>query len=505
MMAVGFSVGFIMSKNMVRSEAQPVPPPTQPPLKSVPPIQFTITPVPGSKPELRIRLELTGLVPNSLVQLQMPTWCPGDYRLQNFAQYVHDVQFSAVKAARHIDSNTWEVETGTATSLTCTYRVAPSPAGFFTENVCINHDWAFISGTAAFLTVSGHRNDPITLHIHPPDGWDIATPLDPGKEANTFTAPDYDTFVDSPLLLGQMRRHAFTVDGVPHEVIAFRHAELLDAQVFTERLKPLLAAEIHLFGKVPPYKRYLFFVDVGGGGGGLEHANSCRLGYRAGMNISSLVKLSAHEIFHLWNIKRIRPESLTPIDYITPPKTNNLWFAEGVTEYYAQRSLLKAGLISPQSYLQDVAREIARFRNTDGSRFTADESSQYVWEANNSRGWGGMSFYNRGYLIGLCLDLKIRATTQGEKSLDDVMRLLNSPGKYESGVSENGIRDAVNQVVGQNFTPFYHRLCRTTEAPPFLECLSSAGFTLESSGSITLLPHPSLEQRMLRCDWLSLP
>ena len=462
------------------------------------------------EPDARTHIQMTvsGLRGVSSLQVQMPAWSPGEYRIQNFARHIEAMQTAGGGTVRRVDANTWEVRTEGQESVTLSYALPNMPPGLFTENMRIADTWAFVHGPAAFLYVVGHSEAPITLTVQPPLGWQVASPLEPAEgEANVFFAPDYDTLADAPLVAGQLEQRDFTVAGVRHSIVCFHQPAGFDLDAFAVLLKPIIEAQLAIFGGEPPYERYVFFCDVGGRGGGLEHGNSCRLFAAPGTPPRALAQLAAHEFFHLWNVKRFRPAVLAPFDYQRPAKTRNLWFCEGVTEYYAKRSLLRAGLFTPQEYLRSLVGAMLRMqRNPSRLHITADESSRRVWEAGGSSGYGGLNFYTKGELIGLCLDLKIRHVTRNRKSLDDLMRsLLAQYGAPQSGYPEDGLRDALRVVTGKNLNAFYDRLCRSTEELPFAECLGYAGLSLHSATEIRLDREPSEMQAVIRQAWLGLP
>jgi predicted metalloprotease with PDZ domain len=200
---------------------------------------------------------------------------------------------------------------------------------------------------------------------------------------------------------------------------------------------------------------------------------------------------------------------LGPFDYVDPPRTRNLWFSEGVTSYYGDLSVRRAGLATDADYLSGLAAKIRWLQATPGrKRVTADESSLRVWEANNSNGYGGLSYYLKGELIGLCLDLKLRGLTNNRSSLDGVMRdMMARFGLPKPGFPEDGIRDAVIRAGGAEMGPFYDLLCRSTEELPFAECLSYAGLLLETTGrnQFVISPAPdALPQAVaVRRSWLT--
>ena len=189
----------------------------------------------------------------------------------------------------------------------------------------------------------------------------------------------------------------------------------------------------------------------------------------------------AHEYFHLWNVKRIRPFVLGPFNYVDPPHTANLWWSEGVTSYYGDLLSLRAGLNTRDEYLKHAGDTIAQLQNDAARlRVSADESSLRVWEANNSQGYGGLSYYTKGELIGLCLDLKIRQTTAGRYSLDDVMRAMFTLVRRGDGpgFEEDDIKKTINRVTGADLSDFYDRCARSVEELPLEDCLGYAGMTM---------------------------
>src|SRR5579872_1462534 len=395
-------------------------------------ILYRVTPVPPtatSEAVTRVEVSISHVQGDTTIRLQMPVWSPGDYHVMDHAKYVRSVRARS-SAGRdldvtHPDANTWQVQTERADAIRVSYDLPNEPAGFFSQNVKVTEKYAFYNGPATYVYVVGHKADPVHLRVVLPPGWQRAiTPLDPDPSADAekgqpgFVAPDYDTLADSPVVAGDYETRAFTYAGHPHTLVFFNAYTGLDFDGFVAPIKKIVAEENRLMGG-PPYKQYVFFIDVNGPGGGLEHLNSHRIAWRQGYPPRFVTGLVAHEFFHLWNVKRIRPVVLGPFDYIDPPRTRNLWFAEGVTEYYAGLSALRAGLRSEEDYLDGLARSIGALQSTPARRrVTAEESSLRVWEANNSSGYGGLDYYLKGELIGLCLDLKIRGTTSGRASLD---------------------------------------------------------------------------------------
>ena len=502
-------------------------------------IAYQVTPDVRVTPHL-LHVAITFRVPlmngkRSDVSLQMPVWSPGDYHIQNFGKYVQNVRaldphVNLIRAedqkfvpVTHPDANTWLIHTSDAAIQTGTVAIAydlpETPPGFFSENVELRDKVAFVNGASALMYVVDHKDAPTTLTAELPSGWRAEMPLPSdrkpdapdGDKANGspghyfFTAPDYDTLADSPLIMADkdaLRTSEFTLGGkvkTTYRPVYFGNLERLgDVGANNKALERIARAETKIMGGAPN-SLYEFVFEVNGRGGGLEHLNACRLPYYTGMNMEQAAPFIAHEFFHQWNVKRIRPRVLGPFDYVHPPHTRNLWFAEGVTDYYAWVATRRAGLATADRFLAHWRQAIARMqRNPARLKITADDASLTVWDSGNSQGNGGLSYYDKGALIGLCLDLKIRHVTHNKRSLDDVMRdLLAQCAPPHVGYEEDGLRDAVNKAAGQDLTDFYNLLARSTHEMPFAECLSYAGLDANAAP----LPDATPEQIALRDAW----
>ena len=474
-------------------------------------VRYVVRPVP-TETRVLVDMHISGLAGMKTVRLQMPRWSPGDYSIQEHGKFVQELPKSDRTGNgiwKRVDSSTWEAPA--SPSLSFRYTISNTPPGNFSENLKVTDRFAFYNGAAVYLYVVDHKNAPSTVSFDLPEGWKHVTPLEaspPREGMPAYSAPDYDVLADSPVVLGDVVTREFTSFGRPHIFAFFNRHQGMDYDSFAGPVRKVVEEQNRMMGG-PPYRRYVFFVDVGGRGGGLEHLNSTRIGWNARSPARNIVGLAAHEFFHLWNVKRIRPISLGPFDYIDPPKTRNLWFVEGVTSYYGELTVLRAGLSDLQPYLNSIARSIGALQaNPARRRVTADEASLRVWETRFSEGFGGLSYYHKGELIGLCLDLKLRGVTGSRASLDDVMRdMLARYALPKPGYPEDGIRDAVIRAGGAEMGPFYDLLARSTEEMPFEECLAYAGLQYHRSptGSATILPNPAAtpEQIALRASWLN--
>ena len=479
--------------------------------ETLPPIVYTLRPV-LEDGHLGVTLDFAPPPGAETVSVQLPVWSPGDYHRQDFARYVQNLKVYAdhneqeVKV-EHPDADTWTIPSAGIGHLTVVYSLPKMPPGFFSENVALGAKQGFVNGPAALMYVVGHKDWATQLDLKLPTDWIAVAPLktatlSPGLTA-AFSAPDYDTLADSPLVFGAKEAiitRDFVFNGVKHTVVFFDHAEQVkNCDAYVPMLQSIVQAETRIMGGATPYPQYAFFCDVNGRGGGLEHLNACRVALWQGASPNQMAPFFAHEFFHCWNIKRIRPLVLGPFDYVHPPVTRNLWFAEGVTEYYSRVATCRAGLVSEQSFLTHYDRAIRRHQaNPARLKISADDASLHVWESGDSQGFKGLSYYDKGELIGLCLDLTIRNVTGNRKSLDDVMRLLlqrHNPPK--PGYGEDEIRATVNEVAGRDLTALYNRLARSTEEMPFAECLGYAGLSLD----LAPLPIATPEQVALRKSW----
>jgi predicted metalloprotease with PDZ domain len=485
-------------------------------------IVYTVRPeLQNAAPDLHIEMRFHVPDGSDHIDLQMPVWSPGDYHIQNHARYVQQFRAKAEDlGSRRLnvtrpDPQTWRIDTEGGANIIVDYILPETDPGIFSENIHFQPHYTFVAGPAAYLYVVGCKQDPAQVTVYPPAGWQAEMPLpevklpdaeaarpDATQSAITYAASDYDTLADSPLVMGDAQGltiRKFTVDNVVHKAVFFGQIDALKGiDDYTPVLQKIAQAENDIMGG-PPYSRYDFLFAVGESATGLEHLNSARIGLWPNATPHEVGSLVAHEFFHLWNVKRIRPQVLGPFDYIDPPRTRNLWFAEGVTEYYANIALRRAGLSSKAEFLNHWRRAISTLQSNPARlRVTADQASQRVWEAGDSEGFGGLSYYVKGELIGLCLDLKIRKVTANRKSLDDVMRaLLKKCNPPNPGYGEDELRATVNEAAGQDLTDFYNLLARSTEEMPFAECLGYAGLDAEAHP----LPNATPEMLALRASW----
>ncbi|NLI01371.1 MAG: M61 family metallopeptidase [Chthonomonadales bacterium] len=479
-------------------------------------IRYTLEPIPATADRegltrVRISVPVSGEAPTAL-RLRMPVWTPGEYRVQNHARYVRRVRTAeGSDAIQRPDPHTWVIPAYPSAPCTVEYELVNAPPGVFTENVDVRSRRAFYNGAATFMYVDGRKDEPAVLSITVPRGWTgpITTlrAAASSTEPPAFAAADYDELADAPILVGEANVGSFDLGGKSHTVAMFGQTRGTTPAPYVATLQSVARAA-QAYMESLPYPSYTLFLDMGGRGGGLEHANGARIAWQPWMDSRQLGRFLAHEYFHLWNVKRIRPEALGPFDYQKPPRTRNLWFCEGVTEYVAGLLALRARILDERTYLNDLARSITTLANTPArKRITAEEASLRIWEDGRSTGYGGLSVYLKGEMIGLCLDLELLRITDGRFGMRELMRdLMERHAPPRPGYPEDGLRQAVVRAGGPSMGPYYDRLCRTTDELPIAEALRAAGLRLTGDGygdyGISAEPEAAPSTRRVRESWL---
>ena len=446
-----------------------------------------------------------GKVAEPALNFVMPAWAPGRYAIYDFAKNVQE--FSAVGREGQalpwtkLDKQTWRVEARDAGgNVRVRYRVYGNDLSGSFSQFDLSH--ANINGASVFMYVDEHKPDPLTLTVEPPANWKLISGFAESVEQRTFPVRNYDLLVDTPMeisadcLLEQFRERGKTIRVAVHSTTEQAHnpSRLIDG------LKKIVRAQLASMPE-PDFSDYTFIFhfspDVSKGDG-MEHLNSTQVIVRGSLTSGALdvaLETAAHEFFHLWNVKRLRPAGLGPFDYTKENYSRSLWFAEGITTYYGYLSLLRAGLYNRAEFLDRLAEEIRTFEGEPGRKLMSAESSSFhAWFYDRSPQMQEtnfanttFSYYNRGAVLGVLLDLEIRGRTRGEKSLDDVLRLMYrdfyqapaesyyGPGR---GYKEEDILAAVNAVTGSDFHPWFARYIQGTDELPYSDVLAQAGLRL---------------------------
>ncbi len=443
----------------------------------------------------------------------LPTWIPGSYMIREFARNV--VRISAVAGSRKVpieklDKHTW--------------RAAPVSGAL--EVACEVYAWdlsvraahldethGFFNGTSVFLLPIGHEHASCSVDILPPagtrySGWKVVTGLTPARGTRrlgfgTYLAQGYDELIDCPVEMGEFQLGRFEVFGVPHEIAVTGRVPKLELRRLTSDLARICEEQVRMFEprtRKAPFARYTFMtLAVGDGYGGLEHRNSTALICRRddlpyeGMKDSTagyrtFLGLASHEYFHSWNVKRIKPAAFVPYDLTRENHTRLLWAFEGFTSYYDDLLLARAGLLTEAQYLETLAATMTTvLQRTGRLKQSVAESSFDAWikyyrqdeNAPNSV----VSYYQKGSLVALALDLTIRSETQGRKSLDDVMRLLwrryKDAGADYAGVDEDGVLATMEEATGLNLARVLLEWTEGTHDPDFGRLLAPFGIAFE--------------------------
>jgi predicted metalloprotease with PDZ domain len=441
------------------------------------------------------------------VLVQMPAW-NALYQIRDFAYRVSD--FHAADASgnvlpvQRVDKQTWRVElpvgglVGGQGDIRIDYSSFwDDPGPFDTQ---LNDEHAFVNLAMVLCYVPERRSEDAVVQFRdvPPE-WRIAVEL-PAAGADaagsaSYRAASYDALVDAPVEIGRFDQWTFPAAGKSIRVVL--HGEPADHAALTRMLSDIVNYETRLMGDAP-FPEYTFFLHIGQdyGGGGMEHANSTAI---SAASFPALANVSAHEFFHLWNVKRIRPQSLEPVDYTREMWTPTLWFAEGVTSTYGSYTLVRTGIWSRAQFLADLGRQITELESRPARTWqSAEESSLDTWFDKYplyDRPDFSISYYNKGQLLGLALDIVIRDSTDNRASLDDVLRRLNQQyaqrGRYYADSA--GILAAAEQVVRAaktdaappasiNLGEFFKRYVSGTDEMPFVDLLSRAGLALKPQG-----------------------
>ena len=446
-------------------------------------------------------------------RLVMPVWTPGSYLVREFARHVQD--FAATNAAgqrlewEKINKDTWRVVTNGARDWRATYRVYANELSVRTSELNSSH--GFWNNANILMYLDGYLKSPSTVRVLAPDVWKVATGLPAVLgQRNTFRAENFDVLYDSPFEVSNFKTLVFNVKGVAHRIVIDGEGNY-DPERMRRDVQKIVETQVELMGGEVPYHDYTFILHLRqNAGGGLEHLNSTALGYpRFGFKIVTgdratsaapaatatperdyrgFLSLVSHEFFHLWNVKRIRPDALGPFDYTQENYTKLLWVAEGITDYYADLALRRAGLITESEFLTATARAFQTLQNTPGRlEQSAEESSFDAWikyyrQDENSVN-SQVSYYEKGAILGLLLDLEIRKRSNNAKSLDDVLRYLYTEFfKKGRNYGPADFQKACELMAGSSLEDFFKRFVRGTEELNYNAALEAAGLRLDTTG-----------------------
>jgi len=455
--------------------------------------------------EVAIAVELPDESTNKPVQFQMPKWSPGRYAVFDFAKNVQE--FRANGQVTRVDDQTWSVTPNGANRIWVSYKVfANDLSGTFSQ---LDERHANYNGGSIFMYVLGHKPDPVKLTINPPSGWKIVNGRTDRPGQTEWDFPNWDIMIDTPTEIGpDWTQENFEVDGKKYHVVVHSFGpEGGKRQALVKDIERIVRAEVAMWG-VPDFAEYTFLIHFAAddhSGDGMEHLTSTQIIEPGALGETGIyedaLSTVAHEFFHVWNVKRLRPEELGPWDFTRPARTRGLWVAEGFTNYYGKLMLRRAGLWNEKKFLDREAETISRMQKAQGSRLmSAEESSllaPFLDDAPHSQLTNlentSISYYPKGELIAMVIDLLVRGRTKGKLSLDDVMRqmyeqfyLKSSNDSYYlrgRGYQPEDLERVISQLSGTDFTDFFKRHVRNVEVLPYDEAFSYAGLHLVKTQS----------------------
>lgn len=439
-----------------------------------------------------VKMNISGLSSDS-IDVKMPVWAPGSYLVREFSKNVE--QFAVKGAGQHsvpyrkIDKNTWRIASAGNQKIEVSYKVYAFEVSVRTSFVDDSH--AFLSPTGVFMYVDGMLTSPSVVTVRPYQRWSkVSTGLEPVKgKPFTYYASDFDVLFDSPIEVGNQDIFEFTAAGIQHEVAMYGGGNYDKAKLSADMAK-IIEAEMAIFRDMPN-KRYVFIVhNFQSGGGGLEHLNSTVLGasrdaYNTDKGYKGFLSLVAHEYFHLWNVKRLRPSALGPFDYSTENYTTDLWISEGFTAYYDNLILRRTNAYTPEAYLNILSSDIETVSNQPGAGIQpVSESSFDAWikyyRPNENSKNTGISYYNKGAVLGMILDLEIINATKGAKGLDDVLKAMYDEYflKQNRGFTSEEFKLMAEKIGGISLDNFYRDYVHKAAPINFQVHLDHAGLVL---------------------------
>lgn len=437
--------------------------------------------------------------PRDRAVFEIPVWTPGSYYRREFPERIQDVRAAgpdgkALEVLR-LHRSAWQVRTSTLPEVTLTYTVRLSPR----DRSMLKDDRRraiTFEGPRVWMYLRGKDGTPARMPCHVnfalPEGWDVYGGLLRRDDGGHF-APSYDFLADCPTKLGVCQTYTFDLRGCRFEVVVDARKDLdIDTTDWLPGIEQICAATSDVFGGGFPMDRYvfLFTAQSGFGGGGLEHLNSTNIDTGATVllrNPTRTFGIVAHEFFHTWNVKRVRPQELGPFRYDREVYTTGMWVAEGWTSYYDELLLVRAGLNAVEDFWPRMARTITRFENTHARQWlSAEEASRRYWL--NKPGDRVLSYYTAGQVLALLLDVEIRANTQGARGLDSVFRILEAQRVagddrgygFGGGYSAADVEAAVAAIAGDRLggiavSEWFDRYVRGTMTPDYKAVLAKAG------------------------------
>lgn len=422
------------------------------------------------------------------IELMMPIWTPGFYRVENYAGQLRDLSARTPdRQALQVEQpkkNRWTIQTGGARRVVVSYKLKCESRSVTTN--WVSDDMAVLNGASTFLTLVETGKRPHDIRLELAGNWKRSmTGLEaaPDGKANHYRAADFDTVVDSPIVAGNLEIHEFEVDGSKHYVVNAGDFTGWDGKRAAADLEKIVKEHRGMWGFLP-FKRYVFLCVFRRGAGGLEHCNSTLLttsaaAMRTQTSYLSWLNFVSHEYFHAFNVKRLRPVELGPFDYDKEPRTTGLWVAEGFTCYYDGLLTTRAGRGTPKDFLARLSGNINRLQQSPGRlEQTLEQASLDVWTSSFSGLGGGsktVSYYVKGPIVAFLLDAKVRRETKGAKTLDDVMKLAYQRYSGAKGFTAEQFRQTTEEVAEADLRAWFKKAVGSTEELDYAEALDWFG------------------------------
>jgi predicted metalloprotease with PDZ domain len=460
------------------------------------PIRYTLSfPAPQTH-----YIEVTAEVPTSRrpeIELMMAVWTPGSYLVREYSRNVEAVTATGAGgralSVDKSDKNRWKIETGGAPTVTVRYRVYAREMSVRTN--WIDAGFGLINGAPTFMTLPDSLSRPHEVTLNLARGWTkslTGLPEVPGAQ-HRYRAPDFDTLVDSPILVGNPTVHEFTVGGRRHFLVNEGEAGVFDGDKAAKDLEKIVQEDLRFWGQLP-YDKYLFLniLTDTDAGGGLEHKNSTvlltsRWTTRTRRSYLGWLELASHEYFHVWNVKRLRPVELGPFDYENEVFTRSLWIAEGITDYYGELLVRRAQLSSTDEYLDNLSNHIEAVQGGAGRLVQSAEAASFdawikYYRPDENTVNVAVSYYEKGLLLGWLLDARIRSVTNGNRSLDDVMRTAYQKYSGTRGYTPDEFRMVAEQVSGASLKTFWDMYVDGTAELDLGEAAKTLGLRFRPAG-----------------------
>ena len=421
-------------------------------------------------------------------EVMMATWTPGSYLIREYARHIDQIAAfdpNGKELAIHkTQKNRWKIDTGEHKTFSLRYRIYARERSVRTN--WVTEDYAVLNGAPTFITLPTHldRAHQVTLKLPKPWKRSATSLQTTGSETHAYLAKDFDELVDSPIVAGKMTIYPFSVAGKEHQLVNVNDRGYWNGSRAVRDLATMVEEHHRLWGNIP-YERYLFINVICGGGGGLEHDNSCLLMTSRWSSLSEgghrrWLSLASHEFFHTWNVRRLRPKALVKYDYEAEVYTPSLWIAEGVTSYYQDLILVRAGLIKQSEFLSTMSNGIGRLQMTEGRlRQSLRDSSHDAWikfyrPDENSRKTQ-ISYYGKGAVVAGLLDAKIRYASGGKHSLDDAMRKLYENHSGDRGFLPSDFRKICSDLAGVDLNPWFATAVDSTDELDYQELCDCFG------------------------------